>query len=183
MAPPPASARRAVVATAGGLARVLLGLLCLVLIATLVPPLLGYQRFVVVGGSMEPTIHRGSVIFDEIVPVEDLRPGDVITYVPPGHRTPSTHRIISRELDPEGSWRFRTKGDANAAPDAQPFVLERPVQARVALAIPYIGYLFMALGTETARMALFVAPAVLVALWMLAGVWRDAGRLVQQERA
>ncbi len=96
------------------------------LIATLIPPLLGYQRFVVVGGSMEPTIHRGSVIFDEIVPVEDLRPGDVITYVPPGHHTPSTHRIISRELDPQGSWRFRTKGDANAAPDAQPFVLERP---------------------------------------------------------
>ncbi len=26
-------------------------------------------------------------------------------------------------------------------------------------------------------MALFVAPAVLIALWMLAGVWRDAGRL------
>ena len=182
MAPHPASARRAVLATAGGLARVLLGLLCLVLIATLIPPLLGYQRFVVVGGSMEPTIHRGSVIFDELVPVEDLRPGDVITYVPPGHTTPSTHRIVARELDREGSWRFRTKGDANAAPDAQPFVLERPVQARVALAVPYVGHLFMALGNEAARMALFVAPAVLIALWMLAGVWRDAGRLVQQER-
>jgi signal peptidase len=115
--------------------------------------------------------------------VEDLRPGDVITYVPPGHHTPSTHRIISRELDPEGSWLFRTKGDANTAPDAQPFVLERPVQARVALAIPYAGYLFLALGTETARMALFVVPAALFALWMLAGVWRDAGRLAGQERA
>ena len=183
MVPSPASARRAVLVTAGGLARVLLGLLCLVLIATLIPPLLGYQRFVVVGGSMEPTIHRGSVIFDELVPVEDLRPGDVITYVPPGHHSPSTHRIIARELDPQGSWRFRTKGDANAAPDAQTFVLERPVQARVALAIPYVGHLFMALGTETARMALFVAPAVLIALWMLAGAWRDAGRLVQREQA
>ena len=62
-------------------------------------------------------------------------------------------------------------------------MLERPVQARVALAIPYVGHLFMALGTETARMALFVAPAVLIALWMLAGAWRDAGRLVQREQA
>jgi len=183
MVPSPASTRRAAFVAAGGLGRVLLGLVCLVLIATLVPPLLGYQRFVVVGGSMEPTIHRGSVIFDEIVPVEDLRPGDVITFVPPGHTTPSTHRIVSRELDAERSWLFRTKGDANAAPDAQPFVLERPVQARVAFVIPYLGHLFMALGTQTVRMALIVVPAVLIALWMLAGVWRDAGRLVQQERA
>ena len=68
MAPSPASARRATLAVAGGLGRAVIGLVCLVLIATLIPPLLGYQRYVVVGGSMEPTIHRGSVIFDEIVP-------------------------------------------------------------------------------------------------------------------
>jgi signal peptidase len=183
MAPSPASARRAVLATAGGLGRVLLGLVCLVLIATLIPPLLGYQRYVVVGGSMEPSIHRGSVIFDEIVPVEDLRPGDVITYVPPGRDTPSTHRIVSRELDAQGSWRFRTKGDANAGPDAQPFVLERPVQARVKVAIPYVGYLWMALASQQLRYALLVAPAILIALWMLASVWRDAGRLLERGRA
>jgi signal peptidase I len=183
MAPSPASARRAVLATAGGLGRVLLGLVCLVLIATLIPPLLGYQRYVVVGGSMEPSIHRGSIIFDEIVPVEDLRPGDVITYVPPGRDTPSTHRIVSRELDPEGSWRFRTKGDANADADAQPFVLERPVQARVKVAIPYVGHLWMALASQQLRYALLVAPAILIALWMLVSVWRDAGRMLERERA
>jgi signal peptidase len=131
---------------------------------------------------MEPTIHRGSVIFDEIVPVEDLRPGDVITYVPPGRDTPSTHRIISRDLDPQGSWLFRTKGDANAEPDAVPFVLERPVQARVKLAVPYVGYLWMALASQQVRYALLVAPAILIALWMLVSVWRDAGRMLERER-
>ena len=183
MAPPPASARRAVLVTAGGLARALLGLLCLVLIATLVPPLLGYQRFVVVGGSMEPTIHRGSVIFDEIVPVEDLRPGDVITYVPPGHTTPSTHRIISRELDPEGSWR--------SAPRATP--TRRPTRSRSCSSARSrrawrsrsrtSASCSWPSGPTPPAMALFVAPAILIALWMLGGVWRDAGRLVQQERA
>ena len=182
MAPSPATARRATLAVAGGLGRAVIGLVCLVLIATLIPPLLGYQRYVVVGGSMEPTIHRGSVIFDEIVPVEDLRPGDVVTYVPPGRDTPSTHRIISRELDGQGSWLFRTKGDANAEPDALPFVLERPVQARVKLAVPYVGYLWMALGSQEMRYALLVAPAILIALWMLVSVWRDAGRLLERER-
>jgi signal peptidase len=183
MAPSPAPVRRAVLATAGGLGRVLLGLVCLALVATLVPPLLGYQRYVVVGGSMEPTIHRGSVILDEIVPVEDLRPGDVITYVPPGRDAPSTHRIVSRELDAQGSWLFRTKGDANAEADAQPFVLERPVQARVKAAIPYVGLLWMGLASRQMRYALLVAPAILIALWMLVSVWRDAGRLLERERA
>ena len=41
----------------------------------------------------------------------------------------------------------------------------------------------MALGTDAARMALLVVPAILIALWMLGGLWRDAGRLVQEERS
>jgi hypothetical protein len=62
-------------------------------------------------------------------------------------------------------------------------VLDRPVQARVKLAVPYVGYLWMALGSQQMRYALLVAPAILIALWMLASVWRDAGRLLEQERA
>ena len=45
--------------------------------------LFGYQRYVLVGHSMEPTIQKGSLVFDEIVPAEALRRGDVITYIPP----------------------------------------------------------------------------------------------------
>ena len=94
MRPTPSRARRAAIRAAGGLGRIVLGLGCLVLIATLVPGLFGYQRFVVVGGSMEPTIHRGSLVFDEVVPVGSLAIGDVITYVPQGHSDPVTHRVI-----------------------------------------------------------------------------------------
>ena len=114
MLPPPSRARRAALVAAGGLGRAVLGLGCLLLIATLVPGLLGYQRFVVVGGSMEPQIHRGSLVFDEVVPVARLGIGDVITYVPPGHSDPVTHRrIVGRELD-RGKWVFRTQGDNNS---------------------------------------------------------------------
>jgi len=175
-------ARSAVLVTAGGLGRAVLGIGCLVLIATLLPPLLGYQRFVVVGGSMEPTIHKGSIIYDEIVPVEDLRVGDVITYVMPGHTDPSSHRIISRELGPDGSWLFQTKGDANKAADLQKFTLDRPVQAREKYTIPYAGWLFIWLGSQQLRMALLVAPAIVIVLWMLAGLWRESGRLLEEQR-
>ena len=137
MRPMPSRARRAAVLAAGGLGRMVLGLACLVLIATLVPGLFGYQRFVVVGGSMEPTIHRGSLVFDEVVPVGSLATGDVITYVPPGHSDPVTHRIIERDSRPrrtgvphEGR-RQRGAGPAPVharPPDAGAGGLRRPIR-------------------------------------------------------
>jgi hypothetical protein len=41
----------------------------------------------------------------------------------------------------------------------------------------------MLLASQQMRYALLVAPAALIALWMLAGIWRDAGRLLEEERA
>jgi signal peptidase len=181
MRPTRSRARRATLVVAGGVGRLLLGLGCLLLIATFVPGLFGYQRFVVVGGSMEPTIHRGSLIFDEVVPVARLAVGDVVTYVPPGQGAPVTHRIISRGLE-RGQWVFRTQGDANPQPDLRPFTLNRPQQARVAFAVPYVGFLFMLLASPHARLFLLVLPAVALALLMLARLWRDAGRMLEQQR-
>ena len=114
------------------------------LAVTFVPGLLGYQRYVLVGGSMEPTIHRGSLVFDEIVRVRELREGDVITYVPPGARKAVTHRIISAKHQKTGSPVFRTQGDTNAAADMRPFKLDQPHQARYRFSVPYLGWVFIA---------------------------------------
>jgi signal peptidase I len=173
--------RRAALVAAGGLGRLVLGLACLLLIATLVPGLAGYQRYVLVGGSMEPTIHRGSLVFDRVVPITQLRVGDVITYVRPGTDAPVTHRIIREERDPRGARVFRTQGDANRHPDLQPFTLDRPAQARVAFSVPYVGYVFMLLASQQARLFLLVLPAIALALFMLARLWRDAGRMLEQQ--
>jgi signal peptidase len=178
----PSCARRAALVAAGGLGRVLLGIACLVLIATLVPGLFGFQRYVLVGGSMEPTIHRGSLVFDRVVPTAQLRTGDVITYVQPGSSNPVTHRIIGEERDARGARVFRTKGDANDEPDLRPFTLERPAQARFAFSIPYAGFLFMFLASQQARLFLLVLPAIALALLMLARLWRDAGRILERQR-
>jgi signal peptidase I len=177
----PTRARRTALLVAGGLGRVALGLACVVLIATLAPALFGYERYVLVGQSMEPTIHRGSLVYDEVVPTGELRVSDVITYVPPGSSAPVTHRISRRERQPDGRMSFRTKGDNNRAEDLRPFTLDRPEQARVAFAVPYAGYLFIMLGSQQARMALLVLPALLIALAMLVRLWRDAGRMLEQQ--
>jgi len=119
--------------------------------------LAGFQRYVIVGGSMTGTYDLGSVVFDRPVPVRELRVGDVITYLPPpdaGVPHLVTHRIAQiRSVD--GHTVFRTKGDANPAADPWRFQLDAPTQARVQLSVPYVGFVFLlrtrpALGADPA---------------------------------
>ena len=105
---------------------------------------------------------------------------DVITYVPPGSTSPVTHRIVRRERQPDGRVVFRTRGDNNPAEDLRPFTLDRASQTRYAFAIPYAGYLFIALASQQARMVLLVLPALLLALMMLVRLWRESSRLLEQ---
>lgn len=178
------SRARALATSAGrGLMSVLLLAILAAMAITFVPGLLGYQRYVLVGHSMEPTIHRGSLVFDEIVNVSDLRKGDVITYVPPGNVEPVTHRLISRKNGKKGGPVFRTKGDNNAVADPRKFQLNKPRQARYAFSVPYLGWLFIGLGNAKMRFILLAIPALLIALSMLAGLWREGGQLAAQREA
>ena len=75
----------------------LLGAAVLAGLGLVVPALLGFERYVIVSGSMSGSYDRGSLVFAEVVPVRDLRVGDVITYRPPPGAGPSglvTHRIV-----------------------------------------------------------------------------------------
>lgn len=142
-----------------------LGLVMLAALAFLLPSLMGLQRYVIMGGSMEGTYDLGSVVFEEVVPVEELRVGDVITYVPPadsGIDTLVTHRITA--IDGAD---FRTQGDANPAVDPWTFQLTAATQPRVVAHVPYVGFAFMALADRGTRMALIGLPAALIALWSL----------------
>jgi len=161
--------------------------LCLLLAAILlVPAALGFQRYVIVSGSMSGTYDRGSIVFDEEVPVSDLKVGDSITYEPPAGASPEellTHRIVWIGHDKGGGAVFRTQGDANPIADPWTFSLDKPEQARVAFSVPYVGYLLAALSIPTVRMLAIGIPAVLVALLILAGIWRDAGEEARRRQA
>jgi len=144
----------------------------------LVPALLGFERYIITGGSMTGAYDRGSIVFDRVVAVGDLRVGDTITYTPPPGSGPSglvTHRIARIGRRPDGALLFRTKGDANAAPDPWTFALSRGRQARVAFHVPYAGYTLAALGDRRVRMVLIGLPALVIAFGVFAGVWREAG--------
>jgi signal peptidase I len=143
----------------------------------LLPGLLGYQRYVITSGSMTGTYDRGSVVFDEVVPVDDLKVGDAITYTPPPGSGPSgriTHRIVWIGSDTSGRRILHTKGDANEAVDPWTFTLDGATQARVAFHVPYVGYVLALLAMRLARMLLIGLPALLIAFAVLVGVRRDA---------
>ena len=87
-----------------------------------------------------------------------------------------THRIHAIGRDPKTRGPvFRTKGDFNPAPDPWTFTLRNRTQATVAFHLPYVGFALAALADRSLRMLLIGIPALLVALSVLAGLWREAG--------
>ena len=143
----------------------------------LAPAVIGWQRYAIVSGSMSGTYDKGSLVLDEVVPVGDLKVGDVITYTPPTGDHLITHRIAWIGRDATGAPVFRTKGDANPAADPWTFKLDRPEQARVSIGVPFAGYALTALAQREVRMVLIAFPAVLIAAFNLAGLWRRLGTL------
>jgi signal peptidase len=142
----------------------------------LLPPLLGMHRYVITGRSMTGTIPKGSLAFDESVPVSALRRGDVITYQPPSGASSDayvTHRIVWIGRDRAGRRVFRTRGDANPVADPWRFTLPAATQPRVAFHVPYAGYALAALSLRPVRMLLIGLPALLIACFAIASLWRE----------
>jgi len=142
----------------------------------ILPAALGWQRYVITSGSMTGTYDRGSLVYDEVVPTSALKVGDVITYDPPqGAPGLVTHRIAAIDVRRDGTRVYHTKGDANPTPDPWTFTLGARTQARAAFHLPYVGFALAALSDRRLRMLLIGIPALLVALSVLAGLWREAG--------
>jgi signal peptidase len=127
-------------------------------VLVLLPLGLGLQRYVMTGDSMQGSIDRGSVLLERVVPVSDLRVGDVITYRAPASAQNQglvTHRIVS--IGPEG---ITTRGDASSSPD--PWTLPTPQSTvpRVTFVLPWVGYAYLLL-LEPHTWVLVLASAAL----------------------
>jgi signal peptidase len=167
-----------VVRSAGRLASgAALAFATLAALVVLLPALLGWERYAIVSGSMSGTYDQGSLVLAEVVPVDYLKVGDVITYTPPRGSGPDglvTHRISW--IGNDGQARvFRTKGDANPVADPWTFRFDAATQARVRYGIPYAGHALSALGRRNVRMVVIALPALLIALFSLARLSRALG--------
>lgn len=132
------------------------------------PAFLGrYAPIVVLGGSMEPTYHVGSILFIERVEPAQVAEGDIITFETPQSAgvlegTLTTHRVVAVEAGAAGP-AFRTQGDANNAEDTW-VVPAATVVGRGRFAVPYVGYASSFIRSKTGFVLLVVIPALLIVI-------------------
>lgn len=146
-----------------------------ILALTVLPPVLHYQTYVVLSGSMEPAIHTGSVIVATAAQPEALKVGDIITFIRPGDQENLTHRIVDIKQNAQGP-SFVTKGDANGAPD-QDAVRYDHLAGKVQVSVPWVGYAFKFIGSPTMRFLMIVVPGILLLGSWLWEVWRPERKL------
>jgi len=119
-----ASVSRAVLTVTGGL-----------LLWATFPAAVGWHPAVIMSGSMLPAIVAGDVIVDKKVPVDQLKPGQVVVVADPDHPGRlRTHRLV--RVDREGQLILR--GDANPMPDSSRIAPEHVVGV-AALRVPLVG--------------------------------------------
>ena len=126
-----------------------------------VPDFLWYKPFIVLSGSMEPSIMTGDMVFVKETDPDSLKVGDVIAYK--SGSAVVTHRIVEVKSE-NGETRYVTQGDANNAADqslVKPADVEGIYQRRVAGA----GNLAMFMQTTTGMILFVVCPLVLFVLW------------------
>ncbi len=117
----------------------------------------------VLTGSMEPTYKVGDIIVIKVTAPEDLKKGDVITFIsedPTLKGQTVTHRIVS-VTDDNGKIKFETKGDNNKVAD-ETLVTQDKVLGKVQFKIPFVGKAVNFMQTNRAAFFLIIILPMLV---------------------
>ena len=127
---------------------------------------------VVISGSMEPTIHKGDLLFVMGTDADEINNGDVIVFNAQGlwggaPQDPIVHRVINK-YNISDTWYFQTKGDANSLPDGAPIPESRIIGVVVG-GIPYIGWIKLFLE----RSGLLIPLLVIISALLVISIVRD----------
>lgn len=143
-----------------------------------VPAITGSQALIVQTSSMEPTLPAGTIVVVRPMPIDDISPGDVVTYqLHSGEPQVVTHRVVQKQLLVDGTPVVFTQGDANDQPDPDVITADR-IRGTVWYSIPWIGWLPTLLSGELRFIIIGgVAAALLMyAATMFGGALREGPR-------
>lgn len=163
------------------LAARILGTTLLVIVCTLafftvfVPLILGAQSYTVLTGSMRPALEPGHLIAVRATPIEEIKPGDIITFqIDSGRPEVATHRVVGVGYSGDGERLLTTQGDANNVEDANP-VQEVQLRGVLVYAIPWLGYL-NAWATPAVKSVVVTIVGVGAIGWGLIVLFKDTRR-------
>jgi len=139
----------------------------LLLIGPLVFP---YKVLTVLSGSMEPTIHVGSVVVLQRVDADQIQAGQIITFGRPDRPSELvTHRVVAVDSGSQGRL-FVTRGDANGSND--PWRVSGTGDGlRYLFNIPLLGYLLAGLRSPLGHLLFVIVPAAALGLLLLVEMW------------
>lgn len=127
----------------------------LLIIALVVPMLLGYKLIGIETGSMEPVLHVGSLCY--VKKADIIHENDIVTYFTgEDNDVLVTHRVIGVNID--GS--YELKGDNSNMVDKNK-VTDENIIGVTKYNVPYGGYLIKYLSTVSGKVTVSIAIVIL----------------------
>ena len=138
-----------------------------------------FNAYVVLSGSMLPTIKIKDVVVTKKIPEEELEVGDIITFISPDQRFGGisvTHRIIDKIYDEsDGIYKYRTQGDNNNIADSVP-VPNSNILGKVIFKIPRLGYIQDILSSKGGLIILVLIPCLSILSYDIMKILKRIGR-------
>ncbi len=137
-----------------------------------------FNAYVVLSGSMLPSIQIKDIVVTKKIAAEELEIGDIITFIAPDSRYGGisiTHRIIDKYYDESlGTYSYRTQGDNNNVADAS-LVPNNNVLGKVILKIPKLGYIQDLLSSKGGMIIVILIPCLVILSYDIMKVLKKFG--------
>lgn len=138
-----------------------------------------FNAYVVLSGSMLPTIQIKDVVVTKKIAEERLEIGDIITFISPDPRLGGisvTHRIIEKIYDEtQGIYKYRTQGDNNNIADGTP-VPNDYILGKVILKIPKLGYIQDILASKGGLIIFVLIPCLAILSYDIMKIFKRLGQ-------
>lgn len=118
------------------------------------PDFFGYKSFVIVSGSMEPTIKKQDAILVKKIPEEEIKVNDIISFTTK-NQINVTHRVIEIQEE-NGIKKYTTKGDNNNTEDKEKITYEQ-IEGKYQFRINQFGMVIQILKSKVTLFLLVIA--------------------------
>lgn len=145
-----------------------------------VPDFMGYKPFIVLSGSMEPTVLTGDIVLIKETAAENIAQNDIIAFRTDANtETVVTHRV-TEVVNENGAISFLTKGDANIGADANEVKAEE-LEGKYLMRAGGLGHFAIFLQTPVGLLIFVVTPLCLFIIYdMLARSRRNKKKATRE---